>query len=44
MFNQIDAEQGPTGHKQGSREVKRGHLGRGGYAIALALFCEYIGG
>ena len=22
MFNQIDEEQGPTGHKQGSREVE----------------------
>ena len=31
MFNQIDGEQGPTGHKQGSREVKRGHLGRRGW-------------
>ena len=23
MFNQIDEEQGTTGHKQGSREVER---------------------
>ena len=41
MFNQIDAEQGPTGHKQGSREDVwgLGEVGKLGMAMRQIRRC-----